>query len=135
MLGEKVVEHLGNEPLFSLGKLGDGIDLLLEARGTAALAWSACERFADQQFVEGQVEQFGQDRQHGCADTDTPDLLVREGLLGHPAFLARSGDARSGFLEESFIPDGHACDDPSNRRLGSGASSPRHVYPIARSSD
>ncbi|WP_246034534.1 hypothetical protein [Qipengyuania marisflavi] len=38
--------------------------------------------------------------------------LVGERLLGQPAFLARGGDARAQLLEEGFVPDGHACDDP-----------------------
>ncbi len=41
MLREEVVEHLGDEPLFGLGELRDGIDLLFEARGGTALAGDA----------------------------------------------------------------------------------------------
>ena len=41
MLREEVVEHLGDEHLFGLGELRDGIDLLFEARGGTALAGDA----------------------------------------------------------------------------------------------
>ncbi len=52
-------EHLGDELLLGLGELGDGIELSLKVRGWAALAGSAGEHLADQQFIERKIEPFG----------------------------------------------------------------------------
>ncbi len=93
---DEFTDHL----LLGLGQAGDGMELLFEARGGTALAGDAHSRLTDQQLVEGQVERFGEAREHCRTDADAPDLvegepplgnaeLVSERLLYEPALLAR----------------------------------------------
>lgn len=81
-MGQHVIEHFGDELLFGAGQAGDGVELLFEAGGGTALAGQAHGGLAEKNLVERQIEQFGQAREQGRADADSPDLVMGEGLLG-----------------------------------------------------
>lgn len=77
MLREEVVEHLRDERLLSLGKLGDGFDLA--SRPTRSRTCRvAGKHFADQRLLEAQIEQLGEDWQSGRAHLGESDLAMRE---------------------------------------------------------
>ena len=71
MLSEHGVEDFGDHALPRLGELADGLDLLLEARGGAALAGWPGGRLADQHLVQRQLQGLGQDRQKIGVDPGT----------------------------------------------------------------
>ena len=97
--GDDGIDHLDDEPLLGLGKLGDAVEVLGEVRRRATSSGAIGRGLSDQHLVERQIEQIGETGKERRTDTDAPDLVMGEGLLRNAKGI---GECLLGTLSEQL---------------------------------